>query len=131
VVGLDTNILVRYFAQDDPKQSPAAAALMESLTTESPGLITAVVLAETVWVMEDVYGADRERISTIVETLLQTRTLIVQNAEAAWRALSRYRAERGDFADGLIERTCAEFGCRRTFTFDKQAARNAGMTLVG
>ena len=131
MIGLDTNILVRYFAQDDPKQSPAAARLIEGLTADSPGAIPAIVLAETVWVMEDVYGADRDQIATIVETLLRTANLIVQGAETAWRALSRYRAGNADFADSLIERTCVELGCRQTFTFDKQAARHAGMTLVG
>jgi len=122
---------VRYLAQDDPKQSAAASRLIEGLTTESPGLVSAIVLAETVRVMEDVFGADRDRISTIVESLLRTATLIVQDAEAAWRALSRYRSGNADFADCLIERTCVARGCRRTFTFDKQAARHAGMTRVG
>ncbi|HTT83466.1 MAG TPA: type II toxin-antitoxin system VapC family toxin [Rhizomicrobium sp.] len=131
MIGLDTNILMRYFAQDDPKQSPAATRLLEDLTSESPGLIPAVVLAETVWVMEDVYGADRTRIAAIVESLLRTSALIVQDSEAAWRALSRYRARSADFADCLVERTCAGLGCRQIFTFDKRAARDAGMTLVG
>jgi predicted nucleic-acid-binding protein len=131
VIGMDTTVLVRYFAQDDHKQSPAAARLIEGLTADSPGVIPAIVLAETVWVMADVYGADRDQIATIVETLLRTANLIVQDAETAWRALSRYRAGSADFADCLIERACAELGCRQTFTFDKQAARDAGMTLVG
>jgi predicted nucleic-acid-binding protein len=131
VIGLDTNVLVRYFAQDEPKQSAAASRLIEHLTAEAPGVVTAIVLAETVWVMEDVYGADREQISAIVDSLLRTTTLIVQDAEAAWRALSRFRAGKADFADCLIERTCVALGCRQTFTFDKQAARQAGMTLVG
>ena len=131
MIGLDTNILVRYFAQDEPKQSQAAAKLIESLTPDSPGLVTAIVLAETVWVMEDIYGADRERIAEIVETLLRTRTLIVQNAEAIWRALSRYRSGNADFVDCAIERLCHELGCRQTFTFDKQASRHARMTLLG
>lgn len=130
MIGLDTNILVRYFAQDDPRQSAAASRLMESLTSDSPGLVPAIVVAETVWVMEDAYGADRQRIATIVESLLRTESLVVQDAEAAWRALSRYRNGNADFADCLIERTCAQLGCQQTLTFDKQAARQAGMTLV-
>lgn len=130
MTGLDTNILVRYFAQDDAKQSAAASRLIESLSAESPGLVPAIVVAETIWVMEDGYGADRNRIAAIIENLLRIETLVVQDAEATWKALACYRAGSADFADCLIARTCAGLGCRQTFTFDKRAARDSGMTLA-
>ncbi len=131
MIGLDTNVLVRYLAQDDAEQSAAASHLIESLTAEKPGLITSVVLIETAWVMEDVYGAGRDEISAIVEKLLQTGTLVVQDAEQAWSALSRYRAGAADFADYLIERTCTALGSEATYTFDRKAARSCGMELLG
>lgn len=130
MIGLDTNVLVRYLAQDDRRQSPIASKLMESLSAETPGFVTAIVLAEIIWVMEDVYGASRERIADIVENLLQTQTLMVQDAEAVWKALPYFRSGSADFVDCLIERTCAGLGCRVTYTFDKKAARDAGMTLA-
>jgi predicted nucleic-acid-binding protein len=130
VIGLDTNVVVRYLAQDDAKQSQVATRLIEGLTPEEPCMVTTVVLAETVWVMEDVYGESRERIGAIVESLLQTRTLVVQDAEIVWRALSRFRSGRADFADCLIERTCAALDCNVTYTFDKNATRDGGMTLA-
>ena len=130
MIGLDTNVLVRYLAQDDPRQSQVASQLIESLTPESPGLITTVVLAEIIWVMEDLYGASRERVAAIVEKLLRTRTLVVQDAEPVWKALSRFRSGGTNFVDSLIERICAELGCRETYTFDKKAARHAGMILA-
>lgn len=133
MIGLDTNVLVRYFAQDDPRQSAAASRLIERLTPENPGLVTSVVLAETVWVMEDLYAAKREQIASIVEDLLQTGALVVQDAEQAWAALSRYRGGMADFADYLIERTCAALGSETVYTFDRKAARekDCGMMLVG
>jgi len=132
MIGLDTNVLVRYFAQDDAKQSAMASRLMEALTVESPGLVTTVVLAETVWVMEELYGAQRGQVASIVESLLQTGALVVQDAEQAWAALSRYRAGIADFADYLIERTCAALGSEAVYTFDCKAARekDCGMVLV-
>jgi predicted nucleic-acid-binding protein len=132
VIGLDTNILVRYLSQDDAKQSVAASRLIEAPTPESPGLITTIVLAETVWVMEELYGARREQIASIVENLLQADALLVQDAEQAWAALSRYRGGVADFADYLIERTCASLGCETVYTFDRKAARarDCGMMLV-
>jgi predicted nucleic-acid-binding protein len=132
MIGLDTNIIIRYLAQDDAHQSAAASHLIEGLSPDAPGFLTAVVLAEIVWVMEDLYGSDREQSSAIVERILQTRSLVVQDADVAWRALSRFRRGGADFADYLIERTGVAFGCETIYTFDKKAARktDCGMTLV-
>ncbi|HEX6020163.1 MAG TPA: type II toxin-antitoxin system VapC family toxin [Burkholderiaceae bacterium] len=130
MIGLDTNVLVRYVAQDDARQTAQANALMESLTTERPGFIATVVLVEALWVMEDVYAASRERLAEIAEGLLQTDTLVVEGAERAWRALVGFRKGNADFADHLIARTCEAAGCSVTYTFDKTAARDGGMTLM-
>ncbi len=133
MIGLDTNVVVRYVAQDDAVQSPMATRLIESLSVDNRGLITSVVLAETTWVMEENYGATRAEIAEIVETLFRTEALQVQDAEQAWQALSSYRAGAADFADYLIERTCRALGCETTFTFDRKAGRktDCGMSLMG
>lgn len=132
MIGLDTNVVVRYLAQDDVRQSAVATRLIESLTQDDPGFITTVVLAEIIWVMEDLYLADRDKTAAIVETVLQTQTILVQDAEIAWRALSRFRSGNADFADYLIERTCNGQGCRATYTFDRKAAKasDCGMSLA-
>lgn len=131
MVGLDTNVLVRYIAQDDPKQSAQATRLIESLSAAEPGFVASVVLVETLWVMEDVYAAPRERLGEIVEALLQAQALIIQSAEDVWRALASFRKGKADFADCLISRICASQGCTLTWSFDKAAARDGGMRLIG
>ena len=131
MVGLDTNVLVRYIAQDDPKQSAQATKLIESLSAAEPGFIASVVLVEAMWVMEDVYAANRERLGEIVEALLEAEALVVESAEHAWRALASFRKGKADFADCLIARICAAEGCAVTWTFDKAAARDGGMKLIG
>ena len=131
MIGLDTNVLVRYIAQDDPRQSAQASALIESLTPAQPGFVTSIALVKALWVMEDVYAADRERLANIVEALLQTDALVVESAEQVWRALAGFRKSKADFADHLIARLCEARGCATTYTFDKAAARDGGMTLVG
>ena len=69
---LDTNVLVRYLAQDDAKQSAAATRLLEErLTRADRGFVSLVVVLETVWVMESRYGADAATISDILQDLLQ------------------------------------------------------------
>jgi len=77
MIGLDTNVLVRYFAQDDLVQARKASALIESLTAERPGYVTQVALTEVVWVLGRAYGARREEIAQVIETLLRTKELVV------------------------------------------------------
>ena len=127
MIGLDTNVLVRYIAQDDKTQSPRATRLIErECSVSMPGYVGLVVLAEVVWVSESRYGATREEIAQIVRRILSIRQLLVQDAETAWKALRSFEAGKADFADCLIERTAFGAGCERTMTFDKKA----GMTLL-
>ena len=130
MIGLDTNVMVRYLAQDDKEQSREATRLIEDLTEEEPALLSLVVVVETVWVMEELYGASRARVAEIIEQLLRVRTFIVDDAEIAWQALSGYRKTSADFADHVIARSCTYKGCQRIMTFDKKAARDCGMTLL-
>lgn len=130
MIGLDTNVLVRYFAQDDRRQSRVAGQLIESLTVEQPGFVSVVTLAETVWVLEDVYGRSHDEVAAILESLLQTEGIEVQMADVVAQALRRFRSSRADFADHLIERLGASADCTATVTFDKVAARDAGFHLL-
>lgn len=127
MIGLDTNVLVRYIAQDDKAQSARAATLIEKeCSAPAPGYVGLVVLAEVVWVSESRYGATRQEVAEIVRRILSIRSLMVQDAEIAWKALRLFESSKADFADCLIERTAFTAGCTRTVTFDKRA----GMTLL-
>ncbi len=130
MIGVDTNILVRYLAQDDRVQSPVASKIIDGFTPEAPGFISQVTLVETVWVLTRAYKMSREAIASIVETLLRARELIVERTEAGYLALATYRATRADFSDALIAHAGKLAGCAETLTFDRGAADNAGMSLV-
>jgi predicted nucleic-acid-binding protein len=130
MIGLDTNVLVRYFAQDDVVQSPKANVLIESLSAEQPGYITQVALIEVVWVLSKLYGSRREDIGQVVETLLRTKELVVESSETVWKALRIFVSSSADFADCLIERACHDAQCEYTATFDAKAARSAGLKLI-
>ncbi|MDR2506784.1 MAG: type II toxin-antitoxin system VapC family toxin [Candidatus Accumulibacter sp.] len=130
MIGLDTNVLVRYLAQDDVKQAALANALMDSLTDANPGFVSLVVLVETVWVLESRYGANADKIAQVLETLLHIGSLAVDQAETVWRSLRRFKTEGGDFSDTLIAMLAHDRGCAQTYTFDKGAARYAGMVLL-
>lgn len=130
MIGLDTNVLVRYIAQDDAAQSAKATQLIESLSTESPGFITLVSIAELVWVMQGCYKATKEECVAILQTLLHTREILLENAEVIVMATHRYSASNADFADCLIERSANYAKCSCTMTFDSNAAKSAGMQLI-
>ena len=130
MIGIDTNVLVRYIAQDDPVQSRRATALIERECSESnPGFVGLVVLAEVVWVAASCYSASRGEQCKIIRRILETRQLIVQEAETVWQALRLFEHGKADFADCLVERTATAAGCDRTVTFDKSAG-TIGMTLL-
>ncbi|WP_411280330.1 PIN domain-containing protein [Gemmatimonas sp.] len=127
MIGLDSNVLVRYLAQDDQAQAARATALIEThCTADNPGFVGLVVLAEVVWVSESSYGASRAEVAEIVRRILSIRQLVVQNAEVVWQALRHFESSRADFADCLIHRCAEAAGCDKTVTFDKRA----GMTLL-
>lgn len=130
MIGLDTNVLVRYVMQDDPRQSPRATRLIDSLTPEAPGFVSLVVLVELVWVLKSNYSLDRSQVATVLETLLRGKEVVIDRAEIVGQALQRFASTGADLADALIERLAAAAGCQATFTFDAGAVKSAGMQLV-
>lgn len=130
MIGVDTNLLVRYLAQDDAVQSPVASQIIDGFTLDEPGYVSQVVLVETVWVLTRAYRMSRGAIADIVESLLRAREIVVDRAEAGYLALATYRATKADFSDALIAHGGRLAGCSGTLTFDKAAASHAGLRLV-
>jgi predicted nucleic-acid-binding protein len=131
MIGLDTNVLVRYVAQDDPKQTPMANDLIESLTAAAPGYVGLVSVVELVWVLTDCYALTKDQLCEVLATLLQTKEIVVSNADTVWQALRSFKEGKADFADCLIERFANEAGCDYTATFDRDAAKHCAMRLIG
>jgi predicted nucleic-acid-binding protein len=130
MIGLDTNVLVRYIMQDDARQSALASRLIESLTPQSPGFVPLVSVVEIAWVLSSAYDLDRNQLVDAIEGLLRTKELIVERAEIVWKALRVLQGANGDFADCLISCSAAAAGCAKTMTFDRGAAKGSGMTLI-
>ena len=124
MIGLDTNILVRYLTQDDPVQSRRAVEVMERrLTEKNPGFISIVAIVETVWVLDRAYGFSDREIAAAVERVLQTDALVVENEQEVFTAMLALKKRRGAFADALIGALGTRAGCSHTLTFDRKAAR--------
>jgi predicted nucleic-acid-binding protein len=130
LIGLDTNIIVRYVAQDDPIQSPKATALIESLHAEDPAFLSLTVILEVVWVLSSFYGRDKPALVQLVDSLLRTDVFAVEQTQTVWNALFLYRTAKADFEDCLIQCSGQMAGCDDTLTFDATAAKTAGMRLL-
>jgi predicted nucleic-acid-binding protein len=121
VTGLDTNVLVRYLTQDDPRQSRRVNALVaEAVAAGERLFVGAVVLCELVWVLRGAYGLDKATIVAALERILATAQLEVDQKDVVRGALEDYRGASGDFADYVIGHRAREAGCDRTATFDRR-----------
>jgi len=131
LIGIDTNVLVRYFTQDDEAQGALARRFMERrITRDRPGFVSLVALAELVWVLRSGYRATREEIVHVVEQMLAHAALVVQEASSVWLALDEYELSSADFSDALIAALGAGEGCGSTVTFDVKASRISAMELL-
>jgi predicted nucleic-acid-binding protein len=130
LTGIDTNILVRYVIQDDPRQSSIASSFLDSLAAENPGYITLVSLAELCWVFLQRYKLPRTSFTHSVESLLASEEIEIESESIVRQALSLFNQSNADFADCLIAGCSRAAGCDAVVTFDKKAAKSTGMTLL-
>ena len=131
MIGLDTNILVRYLAQDDPVQSPKATERIErQLTEENPGFVSVVAMVETVWVLDRAYGLADHAIAAAIERALRADVLVVESEQEVFAAMIALKEGHGSFADALIGAVGARAGCSHTMTFDRKASRLPGFKLL-
>ena len=130
MIGLDTNVIVRYIMQDDARQSGAATKVIERLTVDEPGYLTVVTIVELGWVLDSCYKLSRTQIGDAIEALLRSKELAVESSDLVLKATRAYRQGKADLADCLIARSAEAAGCLQILTFDRNAARHAGMRLL-
>lgn len=130
MIALDTNVLVRYLAQDDAKQAALASRLIEqTLNPAHRGYVSLVALLETVWVMESRYAADAATVAAILTDVLDTAALEVHESAAVRAAVLVYQRGGLDLHDCLIV-SLAEQRKAQVVTFDAKAAKRLGLTLL-
>jgi predicted nucleic-acid-binding protein len=130
MTGLDTNVVVRFFIEDNKMQGAAVRSIVNSLSEQEPGWIGTAVLMEFVWVLTNSYGATRVELANALDNLLSRREILLEQQEAVRQALQVYERTNVGFADCLIATSAKAAGCSRIWTFDKDAAKSTGMTLV-
>ena len=128
MIAIDTNVLLRFFQQDDdPAQSARAH---RAVRDNAPVFVNDIVLVEFAWTCKAVFKLDRAAIRLRLEAISDAPEFTVARPEALSRAIWGYGAQKSDFPDWLIGQTNAEHGCEATLTFDKGAKSGAGFTLV-
>jgi predicted nucleic-acid-binding protein len=129
MIGLDTNVLIRYLVQDDPVQSPAASEVIESLTELDRGFVSIVALVEMSWVLTRAYQVDDPTLVAIITNLLGADEITVERPEAVRAAVAKLESG-ARFADAVIAELGREAACETTLTFDRRASERAGMRLI-
>jgi predicted nucleic-acid-binding protein len=129
VIGLDSNVLVRYFAQDDPDQASVASDVIDGLSAEQPGHVTLIALIELNWVLKRAYGAPTDVRMRIIHGLLDARDIRVQHADSLRRALQLVGGG-VDLSDALLTELSAGAGCSATVTFDRRMSKLPGVRLL-
>src|SRR3979490_3435113 len=104
MIGLDTNILVRFLAHDDRVQTPAAIKLMGSLSSASPGFLSLIGVAELSRVLKSLYNLEQLELELVLEDLLRSDSFPVERSEVVWRLLRKFESGNAGFAECLIER---------------------------
>jgi predicted nucleic-acid-binding protein len=129
--GIDTNVLVRYLAQDDVAQAKAVDKLVKAAIAEGKSLhVDDVVLCETVWVLRAAYGQDKASIVSVLEKILATSQFSFDDRDLLTRAVSDFRGGKGDFADYVIGRRNRRAGCDRTVTFDRSLKGSGSFSVL-
>lgn len=124
--GLDTNVLVRYLTEDDPRQAAAAVKEIEGAGKKGEKLIVQpLVLCELAWVLESAYDVGKQDLLDVFDRILRTAQFEIPGKDLVWRSLADYRAGRGDFSDHLLGRLNEDEGASVTITFDRALRGNS------
>jgi predicted nucleic-acid-binding protein len=131
MIGLDTNVLVRYLTQDDAAQARHANAVVAAATAGGGRcFIAPVVLCEVSWVLRESYARSKSDLLKTFDLMLATRQFEVGDKDLVRDALEAFRSGRADFADYLIGAVGRDAGCTETVTFDRRLRGAAGFRVL-
>jgi len=131
MLGLDTNVLVRYLVRDDEVQFEKARKLIKREVAAGRGVfVSHLVVLETEWVLRSRYGLTKTLIIATLSGLLDATDVRFEDEPAVEEALFIWKDAPADFADCLIGAKNRRLGCRATATFDAKAAKLPGFVAA-
>jgi predicted nucleic-acid-binding protein len=131
MLGVDTNVLVRYLLRDDPLQYERARRLIAREARRSePVSVSLLGLLETEWVLRSRYEVTKAETLTVFSVMLEAADLRIEDEPSVEQALYSWKDSTADFADCLIDARNRRLGCRATATFDERALKLSGFVAV-
>jgi predicted nucleic-acid-binding protein len=131
VIGLDTNVMVRLLFADDPLQTPQAKwAIEQAQARGEPVMLGLAVVLELVWVLGSSAKMTKAQILVVLERLLETGDIQIENEQVLEHAVQLYEGSAADFGECLFLAQYQRAGCRYMLTFDQKAARMDGAQLL-
>src|SRR6185437_13633271 len=117
---VDTNILIRHLTGDPPAMADRASAYLQ---TESELLLTDLVVAETVYVLESVYETPRQQVAEAMRSLVALVSVITVDPALLLRTLEIYETDGIDFAESYLVACAETTGVNRVASFDRSIDR--------
>ncbi len=131
MAALDTNVLVRFLVQDDPKQGLLARELIRSILAKGePIYVPVTVMLELEWVLRSNFGFDKAQIILTLSSLLATSELSFESETAVEVAVELFRQHKADFSDCIHIALSHAGGMAPMWTFDRTTSRVGGATLL-
>jgi predicted nucleic-acid-binding protein len=135
VIGLDTNVLLRWLIPDLESNLGSSEAEIERVSKIllAEGIsffVNSVVIAETAWVLERTLKLARPDVSKVVSHLLYAKNITVGSDAEVRAAQSEFEQSNANLADCLIAQLNLTAGCSHTLTFDRKASRTSGFRHV-
>jgi predicted nucleic-acid-binding protein len=131
MIGIDTNVLVRYLTEDDEVQSTKAIKLIDEYTDANETIfINNIVVCELIWVLERGYKYSKDQVITVLKSILTTVGFCFEDHQILWVSATEYAGSAAGFADILIGQLNAENNCSKTFTFDQKASSLSMFTIM-
>ena len=131
MIGIDTNVLLRLLVRDHEEQVRVVERLLSTrCSQDDPAYVSRAVIAETAWVLKDVYGYDRKQIARAIRAVMDVCELQLESADEIDAAVTDFEQSSAGFTDCLLARTNVAAGCEYTITFDRKAAKLPGFELL-
>jgi len=127
MLGIDTNVLVRFLVRDDQTQFEKTRKLLKrEVSSGRRVFINQLVLLEAEWVLRSRYGLTKTQMLETISGLLDAPDIQLEDEPAVEEAVFVWRDANADFADCLIGARNRRLGCKATATFDTKALKLPG-----
>ena len=123
MIGVDTNVLVRYMAQDDPEQCKAVNGLFEQASARNKVFVSVAVVVECLWVLNGRYRITDEQAHGFIRFLHSSKKVSLERPDVFSKVLAHKGTKAKDMDGLILAYTALDAGCSEFFTFDRRLNR--------